>query len=520
MFFKRPSFKYGGQAEGINQPVRTNFSAGTNPNKTGSAFAKDIFESQAPTSFNVMNEGIAQGLQMKQPNVAISGGSLDSSYLDSIFKKPLSTANTGDATIAETMAMESNIRQPKMTKMSEDLGEDPLGSDFDTTEKITLPSGETQFVTKPKGELSDLAKANLGIISQQEYQQILAKQKSERQKQEDKIKAERDFKQTVTQAEKDFKAPLKETNVADEFADITLGSAQDEKIANDLEANGLKALADDNPAKALDEEELKLANKEAESGLTGKFIPMFEKYLSPQAAEVKRDAFLAVAKLGFRLMNQSVGEAGLASVEDFEKIGKEKRQLRALAAMKGLDYEKDVVLADKKLRLSLAKMGKADNYDKKLREFKQGIISIYPELAANVGYLDILAADIRATEGTYNTSVGQAINRDAVTLFSRNTADYKTGQNPPQYINSIAKFAFADPIVDVTTNLVELPLNSKGKIDESFVIEPGKYYFSKGLKGGKEIYKYTGGLEKVYGDVKDDSKAFDLYQSPIGLKIR
>ena len=54
-----------------------------------------------------------------------------------------------------------------------------------------------------------LAKANLGIISQQEYQQILAKQKSERQKQEDKIKAERDFKQTVTQAEKDFKAPLK-----------------------------------------------------------------------------------------------------------------------------------------------------------------------------------------------------------------------------------------------------------------------------------------------------------------------
>ena len=105
-------------------------------------------------------------------------------------------------------------------------------------------------------------------------------------------------------------------------------------------------------------------------------------------------------------------------------------------------------------------------------------------------------------------------------MFSRNTADYKTGQNPPQYINSIAKFAFADPIVDVTTNLVELPLNSKGKIDESFVIEPGKYYFSKGLKGGKEIYKYTGGLEKVYGDVKDDSKAFDLYQSPIGLKIR
>ena len=93
MFFKRPSFKYGGQAEGIKQTVRTNFSAGTNPNKTGSAFVKDIFESQAPTSFNVMNQGIAQGLQMR-PNAAISAGGMDTTFLNNLLRTNRNCAGT------------------------------------------------------------------------------------------------------------------------------------------------------------------------------------------------------------------------------------------------------------------------------------------------------------------------------------------------------------------------------------------------------------------------------------------
>jgi len=38
-----------------------------------------------------------------------------------------------------------------------------LDSDFDTTKRITLPSGETQQVITPQTGLSDKAKANLGI---------------------------------------------------------------------------------------------------------------------------------------------------------------------------------------------------------------------------------------------------------------------------------------------------------------------------------------------------------------------
>jgi len=48
-----------------------------------------------------------------------------------------------------------------------------LDSDFDTTKRITLPSGETQQVITPQTGLSDKAKANLGIISRDDYLKTL-----------------------------------------------------------------------------------------------------------------------------------------------------------------------------------------------------------------------------------------------------------------------------------------------------------------------------------------------------------
>ena len=118
MFFKRPSFKYGGEAEGIKQTVRRNFSAGTNPNRTGNAFVKDIFESKAPTSFNVMNQGIGQGLEMKQPSAAMGMANFDDSYLSSVLqpKEKMVSENLGDASIAEQIAMESGSTAVKTDK--------------------------------------------------------------------------------------------------------------------------------------------------------------------------------------------------------------------------------------------------------------------------------------------------------------------------------------------------------------------------------------------------------------------
>ena len=101
MFFKRPSFKYGGEAEGIKQTVRRNFNAGSNPNRTGNAFVKDIFETKAPTSFNVMNEGIGQGLKMKNPSAAMPIAEFDDSYLQSVLQ-PKDQSVTADEGFEET----------------------------------------------------------------------------------------------------------------------------------------------------------------------------------------------------------------------------------------------------------------------------------------------------------------------------------------------------------------------------------------------------------------------------------
>ena len=101
MFFKRPSFKYGGEAEGIKQTVRKNFNAGTNPNRTGNAFVRNIFETKPATNFNVMNEGIGQGLQMKNPSAAMPIADFNNSYLKSVFQ-PKDQGVTADAGFEET----------------------------------------------------------------------------------------------------------------------------------------------------------------------------------------------------------------------------------------------------------------------------------------------------------------------------------------------------------------------------------------------------------------------------------
>ena len=144
MFFKRPSFKYGGEAEGIKQTVRKNFNAGTNPNRTGNAFVRDIFETKAPTSFNVMNEGIGQGLQMKNPSAAMPIADFDDSYLQSVLqpKEKTPSINEGDVELGLGQTKET------ATKSSEVLSgekEPPgfLGFKFDRPIKGEDFLGET-----------------------------------------------------------------------------------------------------------------------------------------------------------------------------------------------------------------------------------------------------------------------------------------------------------------------------------------------------------------------------------------
>ena len=507
MFFKRPSFKYGGEAEGIKQTVRRNFNAGSNPNRTGNAFVKDIFETKAPTSFNVMNEGIGQGLQMKQPSAAMGMAEFDDSYLKSVLQ-PKDQSVTADAGFEE-MGLGQTKEKVSSAQVQSGEKEPPgfLGMKFDKPLSIgeIFQKGKGKTIIDREKEIQD---------EEERVQKAIAKdvEREEKTFNPDDVVFSKNRIQEIQKNNQDTKP---EVNIVDEFADITLGSKQDDETANKLLAGELKAKADDDPAKALDGEELNLANKEAESGLTGKFIPMFEKYLSPEAAEIKRDAFLAVAKAGFRLMNKSVAEAGIESVEDFEKIAKEKRQLRALAAMKGLDFEKDIMIADKKLKIAAIKAGKLDSFEKKSLELKNGLQSLYPNVSST--YIDGVASQVRTKGGTYNFSLDKELYNDASTLMAFSTGGAKTqGLVPKRYHYEIAKFAYIDPNIDVNRNLIEIPTkpgkNNQKTLDQAFELQPGNFYFSEGLNNGKKIFQYTGDENLT---LADGQNLFKEYVSPI-----
>jgi len=503
MFFKRPSFKYGGEAEGIKQTVRRKFEAGSNPNRSGNAFVKDIFESKAPTSFNIMDQGIGQGLQMKQPSAAMGMADFDDSYLKSVLQ-PKDQSVTADEGFEEI-----GLGQTKEKVTSADVQSGKVRPPIDIF-GLDKPLSISEIFQKGKGKtIIDREKE---IEAEEErVQKAIAKDVEREEKTfnpDDVVFSQNRIQEIQKKSEK----TKPEGNIADEFADITLGSKQDEDTAIKLQAGELKAKANDDPAKALDGEELNLANKEAESGLTGKFIPMFEKYLSPEAAEIKRDAFLAVAKAGFRLMNKSVGEAGLESVEDFEKIAKEKRQLRALAAMKGLDFEKDIMIADKKLKIAAIKAGKLDSFEKKSLELKQGLQSLYPNVSPT--FIDGVSAQVRVKGGTYNFSLDKELYNDASTLMAFSTGGAKTpGLVPKNYHYEIAKFAYIDPNLDVNSNLIEIPTKGdKRALDQAFELQPGNFYFSEGLNNGKKIFQYTGDENLV---LSDGQNFFKEYVSPI-----
>ena len=78
------------------------------------------------------------------------------------------------------------------SKEADQIGSDVLDSDFDTTEKITLPDGTTKQVITPQKDLSPLVKLNLGIIDRQQYNAEMEKINAEKA-----AKQEKDTKATV-----------------------------------------------------------------------------------------------------------------------------------------------------------------------------------------------------------------------------------------------------------------------------------------------------------------------------------
>ena len=480
MFFKRPSFKYGGEAEGIKQTVRKNFNAGTNPNRTGNAFVRDIFETKAPTSFNVMNEGIGQGLQMKNPSAAMPIADFDDSYLQSVLqpKEKTPSINEGDVELGLGQTKET------ATKSSEVLSgekEPPgfLGFKFDRPIKGEDFLGETSKKLIEENKLRQREEAQAFIDKRAEEKNVPDFDTSK-------------LPQSTTE----------EKTGQDDFA-----------TADNLAAKNLA----NNPGGAL-------TDLEKESALSGKDIPMFEKFLGPKEAEIKRKAYLAAAKAGFRLMKKDVATVGEAAIVDAERILKEKADLKRVAALKGLDFEKDMLLNQMKIDAKIlskdpSRLMQMENFytqrfkaiygdkitDSEARAAAQNYMGSYGS-SQTKGFID--AGKENAAILARNASQPDATGKDAQ-IFQK--VGYAIATDPTQTLNAANMFHIP------TKEIKEKDPSSGKKVPKNvpdfkdFAFTPGGFYYN--MEDGT-IFQYTGDYiianQESYKKATDDN-LFKVY---------
>ena len=458
MFFKRPSFKYGGQAEGIKQTVRRNFSAGTNPNRTGNAFVKDIFESKAPTSFNVMNQGIGQGLQMKNPSAAMPIADFDDSYLQSVLqpKEKTPSINEGDVELGLGQTKET------ATKSSEVLsGEKEPPGLFGF--KFDRPIQKEDF---------------LGETSKKLIEENKLRQKEEAQAFIDKRAEEKNVPDFDTS--KLPQSTTEEKTGQDDFA-----------TADNLAA---KQLSNVDPSKILTE-------AEKEGALTGKDIPMFEKFLGPKEAEIKRKAYLAAAKAGFRLMKKDIATVGEAAIVDAERILKEKSDLERVAALKGLDFEKDIMLKQMSIDAAIlkkdpTKLNQTISFYK--RQFKKMYGDKITDAEATTAAENFIA--------TYGGSLTKGLidaGKENAAILARNAGFPDATGKDAQVFQKVGFTIASDPTGTLNAaNMFAIPTKEIKEKDDSgkktkknvpdfndFAFTPGAFYYN--TEDGT-IFQYTG----------------------------
>ncbi len=472
MFFKRPSFKYGGEAEGIKQTVRKKFEAGSNPNRSGNAFVKDIFETQPATNFNVMNQGIGQGLQMKQPSAAMPIADFDDSYLQSVLqpKEKTPSINEGDVELGLGQTKET------ATKSSEVL----------SGEKE--PPGLFGFKFDRPIEKEDF----LGETSKKLIEENKLRQKEEAQSFIDKRAEEKNVPDFDTS--KLPQSTTEEKSGTDDFA-----------TADNLAAKNLA----NNPGGVL-------TDLEKESALSGKDIPMFEKFLGPKEAEIKRKAYLAAAKAGFRLMKKDVATVGEAAIVDAERILKEKSDLKRVAALKGLDFEKDVMLKQMSIDAAILKKDPS-----KLEQTIQFYTRQYKKMYGNKitdGEARTAAESFIATYGGSLTKGLIDAGKENAAILARNAGFPDATGKDAQVFQKVGYTIASDPTGTLNAaNMFAIPTKEIKEKDESgkktkknvpdfndFAFTPGAFYYN--AEDGT-IFQYTG--ERTITTQQSYDKAID-----------
>ena len=281
----------------------------------------------------------------------------------------------------------------------------------------------------------------------------------------------------------DIAGVLKESNgkVTEEIKETFDDSGVHADNANALKL--LKTQEENAPGSSLTDKEKALAT-------TGGEMPLFDKIYGAQEADIKRNAWLMLAKFGARLMEKPVGKAAEESLTDFEKVAKEKRDLRAITTMKEAEWEHQ-----KELKL----MADLTKNPSKMAEYIEHLTAKFMRENKDWG---IEKARIAATNHAlkYGSSQTKALLDQAQDLAKRlSTA------NAYQVVNSTYdKFGWKMLLDDNigTENMIRLPIKTKKvkKIEETYdfgklegrIIKPGMFYFvDEGTNTGT-IYQYTG----------------------------
>jgi hypothetical protein len=251
---------------------------------------------------------------------------------------------------------------------------------------------------------------------------------------------------------------------------------------------------------------------------------MFEKFLGPKEAEIKRKAYLAAAKAGFRLMKKDVATVGEAAIVDAERILKEKSDLKRVAALKGLDFEKDMLINQMKIDAKIlskdpSRLMQMENF------YTQRFKAIYGD--------KITDAEARAAAQNYMGSYGSSqtkgfidAGKENAAILARNASQPDATGKDAQIFQKVGYAIATDPTQTLNAaNMFHIPTKEikekdpssgkKRKVDvpdfKDFAFTPGGFYYN--MEDGT-IFKYTGDYiianQESYKKATDDN-LFKVY---------
>ena len=309
----------------------------------------------------------------------------------------------------------------------------------------------------------------------------------------------------------DIETVLKESNGKE--TEIYSSEIEEKKILDTDMDNSLKLLKiqeENAPGSSLNE-------KEKASATTGGEMPLFDKIYGAQEADIKRNAWLMLAKFGARLMEKPVGKAAEESLTDFEKVAKEKRDLRAITTMKEAEWEHQEELQI--LKSLSANPSKQMEYihllkNKYMREDKN--LSDADALAKATDY--VLQHGASTTSGIIKEAQSQGTrlaiaNGETVTtrIYDKLGLDIVNDKNlTTANLIRLPKKMIKEKVTDDEGKTKKIPkeiINFK-----DFTIVPDVFYFDD--KTGR-IFQYTGTTPILsWSDlqISTDDKTWDVYK--------